>query len=183
MVPKPLNEYITKHYNEWLNYSTSICHKAKSNLDPREALNDALSRILEQNKINLHELLAIRPGHKTRLDYLVMRIIRINIISPRSRIRYTNGQHCTRPMGDDLSKYVTSDLDENSPSIDDQLTLIHNILAELQTSQRNKEIFTWRFFEGKPFTQWPGNTPVRQLRRIYNRIFNEISVIIRTKKN
>lgn len=177
-----LNNYITNRYDRWLDYAAYHCRRSGLNLEPTEVLNDVLCQLLQRNPVKLERLLNERHDKYSRLDYLVLRVIRISVISPRSHVRYTKGQHCTRTVDWDLSGLSDVPATESEDvDPDSRLREIRAAFDALDASPRSKEIFAWRFFEGKSFAQWPGPEPVRRLRRIYSRIFFEISCKIKVK--
>ena len=184
MQSENLNSYITKRYDRWLDYAMYHCRRSGLNLEPAEVLNDVLCQLLQRNPVKLERLLNERRDKYARLDYLVLRVIRISVISPRSHVRYTKGQHCTRTVDWDLSglsEVPATESEEIDP--DSRLREIRAALDDLDAPQWEKEVFAWKFFEGKSLLQWPGTEHIRRLRRIYNRIFLKISCKMKVKND
>ena len=76
MQSENLNNYITKRYNRWLDYAMYHCRRSGLNLEPAEVLNDVLCQLLQRNPVKLERLLNERRDKYSRLDYLVLRVIR-----------------------------------------------------------------------------------------------------------
>lgn len=164
-----IDTYITSHYQRWCDYATYYCKVCRVALEPAEVLNNVLCDLLSENSDKISELMS-RKGKNglTELDYLVLSIIKTNIISPRSSCRYVKGQRLTQRIGQLEYRLADERQDDNEEYIE-RIRLVQETLAELQISEESRRIFLWRF-DGRNFKYWPGPESLDYLYDVYNRI-------------
>lgn len=173
-----LNNFITTHYPQWVEYASWHIRHSRLLIDPAEVVNDILCTLLERDRQKLKRLMNARNKDGTELDFFVMRIIKISIHSPRSPFRYQRGQHCTDRLEDNIRT-----LSDEAPEFDqeDAYMQVRQVFDALQLSALSKRIFAWRFWEGKPFAEWSGPESQKFLYDTFNRILLIISAKIRRK--
>ncbi len=166
-----LNDYITARYPKWVECAAYYIRLSRLEIDPAEVVNDVLCGQLESNSMRLTQL-----ADKNELDFFIRRIIKTNICSPRSPFRYKRGQHCTDRLGEQVRYITIESADFNHKEAYDTVLQTFN---ELQLTDISKQIFTWRFFEGHPFSEWPGPESQKFLYDTFNRILLIITAAVR----
>ena len=173
-----LDNFITTHYPQWVEYATYHVRYSRLPIDPAEVVNDVLCTLLERDVSKLEHLMNARNKDGTELDFFVIRIIKISIHSPRSPFRYQRGQHCTDRLEDSIRTLPAPTPDFNQ---EDAYMQVRQVFDTLQVSELSKRIFAWRFFEGKTFAEWPGPESPKFIYDTFNRILLIISAKIRRK--
>lgn len=168
-VEQEIDTYITNHYQRWRDYAAYYCKVCRVNLEPAEVLNNILCDLLSENSGKVSELIK-RKGKNglSEFDYLILSIIRTNIISPRSACRYVKGQRWTQRIGQ-LEYRLADDRQDDNEEYTERILLVQEAIDELQISEESRRIFLWRF-EGRNFKDWPGPESLDYLYDVYNRI-------------
>ena len=128
------DNYVSERYDDWVAYAEALCLKYGVKLEAREVVNESFRVLLERNGAKLDRLIAARPGRKPVAEFMMKRIIRFRVSSPRSSIRYRPGQK------------FTSESSEETPFTD-----------------LERRIFVWVAVEGKRLDDWPGEESRRKL--------------------
>lgn len=170
-----LNQYISRRYDSWLDYATYHCERSRLPLEPIEVLNDVLCSLMQGCPERIEKLYRERHKDLTSLDYFVLRVIRINIHSPRSRTRYRKGQYCTHSVDWAVVAPSEQPACEEQDHTEEVLPMIRQLLSAMDIPERDKRIFAWRFFDGRSFEAWPGPERPRALQRIFRRVSLKIS--------
>lgn len=170
-----LDGYISKAYDRWVDYAKCHVRISKLQIAPEEVVNDVLCVLLERDAEKMERLMNISGNGGTELDFFVMRVIKINIYSPRSHVRYRRGPYFSASL-DSQAHVMEPDNDPNEVH-----NLVGQILFEMKLSAREREIFAWKFFDGIPLSKWPGVESRGELYDIYNRIRKEVFVRVRKK--
>ena len=173
-----LNTFITTNYPRWVKYAAYHIRLSRLPIDPAEVVNDVLCTLLVRDVLKLERLMKSRIKDVTELDFFVLRIIKVSIYSPRSPFRYQRGQHCTDRLENSIRtlSITVSEFEE-----EDAYTQVKQVFDSLQLSELSKRIFSWRVFDGKPFSEWPGTESKKFLYDTFNRILLIISAKIRRK--
>lgn len=164
-----IDAYINSHYQRWCDYATYYCRISHVNVEPTEVLNNVLCNLLAGQSDIVHDLI-LRKGKNglSEFDYFVLSIVKTNIISPRSTIRYVRGQHVTQRIGQ-LEYRIADERTDDNEEYEERLRIVRKILSELQVSELSKRIFLWRF-EGNNYKDWKGSESLDFLYDTYNRI-------------
>ncbi len=89
------DNYVSERYDDWVAYAEALCLKYGVKLEAREVVNESFRVLLERNGSKLDRLMTARPGRKPVAEFMMKRIIRFRVSSPRSSIRYRPGQKFT----------------------------------------------------------------------------------------
>ena len=161
-----VDKYVNEKYDEWLGYSKAICLLSSSTLNHYEVLNHSLCMILEKDSDQVERMI---DAHY--LEFYVKRVIKTNIISPRSSFRYTKGQHCTSRIGAQ-EPFLSSEKDEFMEYINQHRHIVRQEFEKIEINCRYKEIFEWKFFNEKSYKDWLGPESNKHLYEIHNRIYS-----------
>ncbi len=175
-----LNDYISKRYDRWLDYATYHCHASGLSIEPAEVLNDVLCGLLSRSPLRLEMLMQCARDGYTELDFFVLSIIKRNIISPRSSFRYKQAQHCTYSV-DWSEEHPEPRVDIDDLNLDECYQIVSDTLDELELPKRDRIIFEWKFFDGRPYSEWPGPESQKCLYNKFDKIFFALSSKIREK--
>lgn len=170
MTKEEIDEYINSHYQRWRDYAAYYCNISRLDLDPAEVLNNILCDLLAERSGVVADLIA-RKGKKglTEFDYFILSIIRTNIMSPRSTVRYVKGQKVTGRI-DPLEYRIADEPADDNEQYEERMQIVRSILDDLQITEQSKQIFSWRFFEGQNFKDWIGTESIDYLYDTYNRV-------------
>lgn len=173
-----MNDYIKKRYNSWLDYSKYQCRLAGITEEAIDVLNEVLCMLLEKPKHTVLHLLNSPHDKYTELDFYVLKMIKLNVTSPTSPY-----QHKYKPIPKDdnvdwqhLNVVDETEVDEEDKSsyIRNRLQEIRDTLSELNLSEKAVKVFTWKFFAGESFSDWPGPEGRKELYTVYKRVFKAI---------
>ena len=87
------DNYVSERYDDWVAYTEALCLKYGVKLEAREVVNESFRVLLERNGSKLDRLMTARPGRKPVAEFMMKRIIRFRVSSPRSSIRYRSKIH------------------------------------------------------------------------------------------
>lgn len=163
-----IDAYINSHYQRWLEYAKYHVRVYHVNVEPKEVLNNVLCNLLVESDM-VHDLI-LHKGKDglSQLDYFVLSILKTNIISPRSTIRYVRGQHVTQRIGQ-LEYRIADERTDDNEEYEERMRIVREILSELQVSEQSKRIFLWRF-NGNNYKDWQGSESLDFLYDTYNRV-------------
>lgn len=113
-------------------------------------------------------------------DFFVLSIVKRNIISPRSSFRYKQAQHCTYSV-DWSDEHPEPRVDIDDLNLDECYQIVSDTLDELELPKRDRIIFEWKFFDGRPYSEWNGPESQKVLYNKFNKIFFALSSKIREK--
>lgn len=184
MAEGKLNSYIEKRYNRWLDYAKYHCSLAGMSDEAIDVLNEVLAMLLEKPKEYTVHLLESKHGKYTELDFYVLQMIKLNITSSTSPY-----QHKYKPMPVDSNvdwqrlKIIDEiEIENDRPGeIVSQYNLVREIVNELYLSEFARKIFEFHFFNGEPFSEWPGPEDKKNLYEIYNQVQNMIRAKLKGK--
>lgn len=171
-----LENYITEAYPRWTSYAAYQIHAAGLQLEPAEAVNDALCTLLEQSPEKLQSMAATRSERGCELDFFLKHILKMSIRSPRSPLRYQRGQHCTgRLQGEALL------VPDSGAEAAEWRQNVVQTLDELGIGEPAREIFLWKFIDGRPLAQWPGEESYKVVYGHYNRTLRRMIAALKKK--
>ncbi|WP_321519501.1 hypothetical protein [uncultured Bacteroides sp.] len=150
IMDKEINNYITKRYERWLDYSKFQCTR-KGILDEAiDVLNEVLLSLLEKDESKLIEMYNKKKNGYTELDFFILRMINLNANSPTSP--YQN-KYKYIPADDNVDYTCLEILDAQEDQIDsagivlEKMHLLRFIFDRLELSQTERAIFEYKFFE------------------------------------
>lgn len=178
MESNAVNNYIKKRYNRWLDYAKYHCSLAGISDEATDILNEVLCMLLEKPKHTVLHLLNSPHDKYTELDFYVLKMIKLNVTSPTSPY-----QHKYKPIPQDdnvdwqhlnIVDEAEEDEEDKSSYIRNRIQEIRDTLSELNLSEKAVKIFTWKFFAGESFSNWPGPEGRKELYTVYKRVFKAI---------
>lgn len=191
-----INNYISKRYNRWLDYSVYHCDKAGIIDQATDVLNEVLLSLLKKDEVWLLEKIRSKKSQYTEFDFYVLRSIKLNIFSPTSPY-----QSKYKPIQADANidvrrLEIEDNCDETTDRSDYVLSRMHEIrevIEQMGFSDKAMEIFEFRFFQGGVFKKqpevltdddkeilfWEGEENTKELYAIYASVMNAIRKKIR----
>lgn len=173
-----INDYIKKRYDRWLDYAKYHCLLTGISDEATDVLNEVLCMLLEKPQKFLLHLLNSPHDKYTELDFYVLKMIKLNVTSPTSPYQH---KYKPIPKDDDVDWQHLNISNETEEEEEDKISYvcsrmqeIRNILKELNFSEKAVRIFTWKFFAGESFADWPGPESKKELYRIYKDVFQSI---------
>ena len=85
MASEAVNNYITKRYERWLDYSLYHCGLAGISDEATDVLNEVICSLLQKQSKLLDKLLDTKKNGYTELDFFVLKMIKLNASSPTSQ--------------------------------------------------------------------------------------------------
>lgn len=180
MTSEELKDYIGKRYERWLDYAAYHCSHAAMDDEAVDVLNEVLAMLLEKyekDPLQIAKLYEKKKGKYRELDFFILQMIKLNIVSPTSPYRH---KYKPIPVDENVDLLRLDLIDEENDETDNVgeiLNKVHQVRAavdNLMLSDRAKAIFYHRFFDGESFADWPGNEEKKYLYDTYNRILNMI---------
>lgn len=177
MASEEINKYINKRYDRWLDYAKYHCSRAGMADEAIDVLNEVLCNLLQKSSIKLTQLYNKKSGQYTELDYFVLRMIKLNATSDTAPYRH---KYRSIPVDTnvDYSQLDIEDIFEEETDkpaeILEQTRLIRSVFESLDLSDHAKEVFTFRFFCGEKFKDWPGEEKEKDLFETYYKIIELI---------
>jgi len=180
MVSEVLSNYITKRYERWLDYSRYHCAQTDIEDEAIDVLNEVLIMLIEKSNSNqdyIMQLYECKKGEYRELDFFVLHMIKLNITSETSPYRH---KYRSLPIDDNVDYHSINIIDDEELEIDksgiilQQMTLVREIFDNLNLSEKAKEVFSYKFFEGEKFSKWEGPEDKKFLYDTYNKVLNII---------
>lgn len=177
MASEALNKYIEKRYDRWLDYAKYHCSLAGMTGEAIDVLNEVMCMLLQKDPDYISRLMNSKQGKYTELDFYILQMIKLNVTSDTSPYRH---KYKPIPADDnvDWRRLNIIDNQEEEPDkneyIRDRLQEVREILDSLEISENAIRIFTWKFFAGESFADWPGPESKKELYEIYKRVFKAI---------
>lgn len=184
MASEAINKYIEKRYKYWMDYALYHCTRAGIQDEATDVMNEVMAMLLEKGDDFIRGLYDKKDSKYRELDYFVLRMIKLNVQSPTSPY-----QHKYKPIpADDNVDFQRMDLVDESDEEEDQaeriLDMMHQVrtaLDGLDLSPKAKAVFSFKFFQGESFTDWPGKESKKELYDIYNGVLQMIRDTINGK--
>ena len=180
MANEVLNKYITNAYERWLDYSIYHCSHQGMNGEAIDVLNEVLAMLIEKcttNEAYIIQLYESKKGQYRELDFFVLQMIKLNIISPTSPYRH---KYKSIPVDTNVDFQSLDLIDEADNESDkagevfDKMQKVRNVFDSLRLSDKARRIFSWKFFEGNNFSEWEGAENKKDLYAIYNKVLKLI---------
>ena len=122
MASKAVNNYITKRYERWLDYSLYHCGLAGIPDEATDVLNEVICSLLQKKNRLLDKLLETKKNGYTELDFFVLKMIKLNASSPTSQYR---SRYKPLPVDDNVD-YSRLDIEDIPDESEDRNTEILN---------------------------------------------------------
>lgn len=177
MANEVLNEYIEKRYERWLDYAKYHCSLSGMIGEEIDILNEVLAMLLEKPEPYLLRLLESKQGKYTELDFYILQMIKLNVTSDTSPYRH---KYRSIPKDENIDwrrLNIPDEVEEEedrSGYILERFQEVREIIKELRLSDKALRIFTWKFFAGESFSDWPGPENKKELYRIYKNVLEAI---------
>lgn len=170
MVSAAVNNYITKRYGRWLDYSSYHCNLSGIPGEGTDVLNEVLCSLLAKDGAQLDRLLQSKKEGYTELDFFVLRMIKLNACSLTSpyRSRYRS---LPSDANVDYTRLDIEDVEEESQDDEQLLDRFHQVreaFEYLGLSALARRVFEFRFFQDQNFSDWGGEETLKELYEIYN---------------
>ena len=179
MAPE-INNYITKRYERWLDYSKYKCSKAELNDQANDVLDEVLLNILKKDEQFLLRLISTKKIQKgveySEFDFFLLRAIDLNINSETSPYRHKNKPIPRAKV--ELSRLRIADVEtdefDHAGYILNRMQKLREIIDELGFSDRAMAIIEFRIINNESWNDWQGDEKKRELYNIHARIWDII---------
>lgn len=184
MLPPEISNYLNTRYYRYLDYAQYHASRVGIPDESLDILNEVLLSLLEKPEEKIVSLYNEKKDGYTGLDFFVLRMIRLNVISPTSPYRHkykpipvnTNVNHSDLEIEDE--EYNEND---RPSQILEQTHLIRGVLDELCIPDYDKRVFMWRM-SGEAWSDWDGPETVRELFGTFYKVRNNVKEEIRKYK-
>lgn len=175
-----INEYITKKYSQWLDYTQYHCSRHGMEDEAIDVLNEVLFMFLQKFQSDQDLIIKLYEKKKDNyreLDFFILKMIKLNVYSETSPYRY---KYKSVPVDRNVDFQILNMIDEPDEEIDDagnilnQMHKIREVLDELHLSDKAKEIFSFKFFQGESLSDWKGKEDRKHVRHTYNQVLKLI---------
>lgn len=183
MATEEIKKYIKKRYDRWLDYASYHCGCAGMADEAHDVLNEVLLNLLQKPEQKITVLLNKKSGQYTELDYYVLRMIKLNATSDTSPYRH---KYKKLPVDQNVeySDLEIEDVTEDDYDIPGEIVrktrIVREIFDNISVSDFARDVFTWRFFCGEKFSEWPGPESEKELFDVYYKV---IAIIKDTLNN
>lgn len=177
MASEALNKYIGRRYERWLDYSRFLCSHAGMSGEEIDVLNEVLAMLSEKPTAEMERMLGARQGKYTELDWYILKMIRLNVTSDTAPYRH---KYKTVPVDTNVDWRRLNISDEPDAGYDragyisEKTQAVRDMLDDLHLSDRAIRIFSWKFFAGESFADWPGPESRKELYEVYKKTFNAL---------
>lgn len=159
MISESISNYINKRYPRYSDYSEYHAKLAGIPDESGDILNTVLVSLLQKDPDRMEALLRKKKQGFTELDFFILRMIKLNAYSMTSPYR-----HSTKAVPRDKNKdpWTMEILDEKESQADRSVETLQlwkkarDIFEDLDIPDRDKEIFSWKFFADNSLISWPG---------------------------
>lgn len=177
MASEAVNKYIEKRYDRWLDYAKYHTSLAGIGDEARDVLNEVLAMLLEKPEAETERMLGSKQGKYTELDFYILQMIKLNATSDTSPYRH---KYKPIPVDDNVDWCRLNIVNEEDEEEDrkqymlDRFHEVREIIESLGLSEKAIKIFTWKFFAGESFADWPGKERKKELYMIYRDVLGAI---------
>lgn len=171
MASEAVNNYITKRYERWLDYSLYHCGLAGISDEATDVLNEVICSLLQKQSKLLDKLLDTKKNGYTELDFFVLKMIKLNASSPTSQYR---SRYKPLPVDDNVDysrldiEDIPGDSVDRNAEILDRLHLVRDTFESLELGDLAAQVFEFHFFQDGNFSEWESPETLKQLYEIYN---------------
>ena len=142
-----------------------------------DVLNEVMCMLLQKPPEHLSRLMEAKQGKYTELDFYILQMIKLNVTSDTSPYRH---KYKPIPVDENVDWRRLNIIDEQEEEPDkneyirERLQEVREILDSLDISEKAVKIFTWKFFAGESFADWPGAESRKELYETYKSVFNAV---------
>ena len=168
MASEAVNNYITKRYERWLDYSLYHCGLAGISDEATDVLNEVICSLLQKQSKLLDKLLDTKKNGYTELDFFVLKMIKLNASSPTSQYR---SRYKPLPVDDNVDysrldiEDISDDSEDRNAEILEKLHLVRETFESLDLGTVAARVFEFHFFQDGNFSEWKG--PKENCRGVY----------------
>lgn len=180
-----INSYITARYDRWLDYSKYHCSLTGISDEATDVLNEVLVMLLEKEPSYLNRLYEAKKGRYRELDFFILQMIKLNITSVTSPYRHKYKAVPTDKNVDWRRLEIIDEADHQPDRADtvlQEMKLIRFVFDQLELTELEREVFTFKFFAGMSFTDWPGKENKKALYQVYKVVYSAICELLYTLK-
>lgn len=176
-----INSYITVRYDRWLDYSKYHCSLACMPDEAVDVLNEVLMMLLEKDPVYLLQMYEAKKGRYRELDYFILQMIKLNITSVTSPYRH---KYKPIPVDENVNWQRLDIVDETGQEQDKagtalrEMRLIRYIFDRLDLTELERRVFTFKFFAGMSFAEWPGQENRKKLYQAYKTVLSAIGELL-----
>ncbi len=175
MISESISNYINNRYPRWMDYAEYHVKLAGIPDETGDILNEVLVSLLKKDPDHLVALLQKKKQGYTELDFFILRMIKLNAYSMTSPYR-----HKTKDVPKDKNKdpWTMEIEDEQEDQVDRNAETLQlwrkarDIYEDLDLPDREKEIFSWRFFADNSLRSWLGPESYPTVCNTFNRIMS-----------
>lgn len=171
MASAAVNNYITKRYDRWLDYSSYHCNLAGIPEEAIDVQNEVLCSLLQKDSGQLERLLQSKKEGYTELDFFVLRMIKLNacsLTSPyRSRYRSLPSDANVDYTRLDIED-VVEEQEDRTEEVLNNMRKVREVYDSMDLSKFARRVFDFHFFEESPFSEWEGPESLKDLYEVYN---------------
>lgn len=169
---KEIESYIASRYPAWLEYAAYQTKQAGIPDEKHDVLNEVICNLLSKDPRLIEELYQRQGDTCRQLDYYVLRMIWLNVVSPTSpyRCKMRNGLVDDSVELERLRVIDDTDEEDRAGTILSQMRQVRRVLEELPLPEKAKRVFAWKFFEGNSLLEWEGPEGKNYLYKTYNKV-------------
>jgi len=182
-----INQYLKKSYQRLLDYS--IFHASRAGIpdEATDVLNEVILALLQMDDTRVMNLLSSKKIEKgierSELDWFIMKMIKLNCYSETAPYRAKLKQIHTSNI--DVCRLQIEDVDDCAIDRAEVVLMrfkqVREAFDDLCLSQKGKQIFEYKFFEGQLFSEWKGKETKKELYEVYTKVTNLIKARIEKK--
>ncbi|WP_294591592.1 hypothetical protein [uncultured Bacteroides sp.] len=171
MASAAVNNYISKRYERWFDYSLYHCGLAGIPDEAYDVLNEVLCSLLQKNDRLLDKLFETKKNGYTELDFFVLRMIKLNASSPTSQYR---SRYKPLPADENVDytqldvEDVLDEAEDKNNAVLERLHQVRTVFESLDLGELAARVFEFRFFQDENFSDWEGPETLKQLYEVYN---------------
>jgi hypothetical protein len=173
-----VRDYINNRYEYWHDYAKYHCEKAGMQDESRDVLNETLCDLLEKKADLIDDLYKKKRGTNTELDYYVLRVMKLSITSKTSAYQYKYNRFKT-DRNSEINDFDVLDDDMDEDLVEFRTSEIKRVFDNLPLTGKEKDVFSYRYFEDKRITEWTGKESTLELYTICKDVRSAILIILK----
>ncbi len=175
MISESITSYINNRYPRWMDYAEYHAKLAGIPDESGDILNEVLLSLMQKDPDHLVALLDKKKQGYTELDFYLLAAIKLNAHSMTSPYR-----HKTKdiPKDKNIDPWTIEIEDELSDQADRNAETLQlwrkarDIFEDLDITDKEKEIFSWRFFADNSLRSWPGPESYPNVCNIFKQVMS-----------
>ncbi len=177
-------DYIQERYHRWLDFSDYHCGTHKMQDEAIDVLNEVLYSLLKKDETWLFQMCNKSQGGYKALDFYVLRMIKLNIISPTSpyQSKYKNRFNSSKI---DRINFSTHNIVDKIEDVHDYAAehlkhhrLIIYVFKRLRLTDLEFNIFEHCFLNDESLNTFSSSSSKQQCRNAYNTVIKVIQLIL-----